>query len=121
VIVPAGVLVPAPVCERYGPLLDLLVRSRARLDGVPVAAELDGVLRELVTAGLAHRASVGGSVPDRPAETASESSVMTADEVAGRLGVTPHRVRQLARAGRLGRRDGGRWVIDADEVEEMCA
>jgi hypothetical protein len=119
-VIVRGVLVPAPLCARCGPLLDLLVRAHARQNGVPVDAELDGLLRELVTVGLAYGAgaSVPASVSGRAAETPSESPAMDTGAAAGLLSVTPHRVRQRARAGEFGRKAGGRWVFDRDEIKE---
>ena len=44
---------------------------------------------------------------------------MTVDEVAEKLGLTPQRVRQFCRDGRLGQRVGRQWVITEEEFERF--
>lgn len=57
-VIADGVLVPAEACRRWGPTIDLLVRSQARRDGIVVDADLDQLLRELVQVGLERRGDV---------------------------------------------------------------
>lgn len=42
---------------------------------------------------------------------------MSINEAAERLGLTPQRVRQFCREGRLGQRVGRQWVITEEELE----
>lgn len=44
---------------------------------------------------------------------------MTVKEAAEELGLTPQRVRQFCREGRLGQRLGREWVITREELEEF--
>lgn len=44
---------------------------------------------------------------------------MTVDEAAERLGLTPQRVRQFCRDGRLGQRVGRQWIITEEELEHF--
>ncbi|MBX3057459.1 MAG: helix-turn-helix domain-containing protein [Anaerolineae bacterium] len=45
--------------------------------------------------------------------------LMTVDEAAAELELTPQRVRQFCRDGRLGRRVGRQWVITREELESF--
>jgi excisionase family DNA binding protein len=50
------------------------------------------------------------------------SPTLTTAEAAQRLGVTPGRICQLARAGKLeGERRGRDWLVDEDSVVEYAA
>lgn len=46
-------------------------------------------------------------------------NVMTVREAALRLGISSVRVRQLCGEGRLGKRLGGRWIIQESELEQF--
>jgi excisionase family DNA binding protein len=50
---------------------------------------------------------------------ADSTLLLTSQEVAERIGVSPRKVARLARLGRLpGTKRGGRWVFDDDELYE---
>lgn len=44
---------------------------------------------------------------------------MTADDVAEELGITPQRVREFCRQGRLGRKIGRQWIISREDFERF--
>lgn len=44
---------------------------------------------------------------------------MTVDEVAEKLDITPQRVREYCRAGRLGEKVGRQWIITEEEFERF--
>lgn len=46
-------------------------------------------------------------------------ALLTTDDAARILGVTPRRVRALAGKRKIGRRLSGVWVFTADEVEQL--
>lgn len=108
-------------------LAELLATPAARryLRARPPA--LQGAIEEAVTAirqaartyeAMLAPASVSGSAETPLAEIVQpfEREIGTR-EAAALLGVTERRVRQLA-AGGMGRRVGGRWLLDRTEVEE---
>lgn len=45
--------------------------------------------------------------------------LMTVEEVAEKLGLTPQRVRIFCREGRLGQRVGKQWIITEEEFERF--
>jgi excisionase family DNA binding protein len=45
--------------------------------------------------------------------------MLTIEEAARELELSPRRVRQFCQEGRLGRRLGWQWVITRDELEEF--
>ncbi len=45
--------------------------------------------------------------------------LMTVEEVAEKLGITPQRVRIFCREGRLGQRVGRQWIITEEEFEHF--
>jgi len=49
----------------------------------------------------------------------STLSLVSVNEAAEALGVSPGRVRQFCREGRLGQQVGDRWVIPRDELEQF--
>ena len=48
------------------------------------------------------------------------STLVSVNEAAEALGVTPGRVRQFCRDGRLGQQVGDRWVIPRDELNQFA-
>ena len=44
---------------------------------------------------------------------------LTIDQAAKKLKVTPRRVRDFCREGRIGTRFGGCWMIDPDELKQF--
>jgi excisionase family DNA binding protein len=46
-------------------------------------------------------------------------NLMTIEEVANELGISRQRVYEYCRAGRLGSRWGGRWLITKEQFEEF--
>ena len=59
-----------------------------------------------------------GIAADPPAAMPEPSQEIDTDRAAGLLGVTPNRVRQLARSGDLpGRKAGGVWLVDRAAVD----
>ena len=64
-------------------------------------------------------AAVDGSAADPAAAMPEPSQEIDTDRAAGLLGVTPNRVRQLARSGDLpGRKAGGVWLVDRAAVDD---
>ncbi len=59
--------------------------------------------------------------PTVKATTSSKArrSHLTTDEAAHRLGLSPARVQELARAGEIGRKIDGRWVFTAHEIARV--
>lgn len=49
----------------------------------------------------------------------STLNLLTCEDAAVQLGISPDRVRQFCREGRLGQRLGDRWVIPVDEVKQF--
>ena len=47
------------------------------------------------------------------------AELMSTEEAARVLGVSVRRVRQLCRSYNLGTRIGGRWVLDAEEIDRF--
>lgn len=50
----------------------------------------------------------------------SSLPLVSVDEAAEFLKITPGRVRQFCREGRLGQRVGEKWVISRDELEQFA-
>ncbi len=50
----------------------------------------------------------------------STLSLLSCDQAAEVLDVTPIRVRQFCQEGRLGQKVGGQWVIPRDELEQFA-
>ena len=49
----------------------------------------------------------------------STLDLLSINDAAGELGVSPERVGQFCREGRLGQKVGERWVIPRDELEQF--
>jgi hypothetical protein len=51
--------------------------------------------------------------------SASTLLLLNCDEAAEEIGLSPERIRQFCRGGRLGQRVGGRWVILQEELNRF--
>lgn len=99
-----------------GELLALVlagIRETVRRNGGTVSADCRRLLADLHTAGMSgNRPASGSSGHSR------KTRAVTAEEAAGRRGVTADHVRRLCRTGRLpAHRSGGTWLIEV-EVDE---
>lgn len=119
------VLVSGRVAHRIAPLLARQVRAQADAGGTP-DADVTEVVRALRLAANAYAAvrvtAVCGSpgLPQAPVPRPSVHGLLTAGQVAARLGCKPRNVLDLRARGRLrGEKAAGRWWFDPVEVAEL--
>jgi hypothetical protein len=96
--------------------LELAVRT-ARRDGIGLSPEVAQLL-DAVQAEAAEVLSARGRADVRDEQLLPASAVGEIDttEAARMIGITPRGVRHAAGRGELGRKRGGRWVLDRAEV-----
>lgn len=112
VIASGGVFLPASVCHP----LWLAIRAqlaRHRANGGRIRPEVAAALDALRAASLAHL-SAPGPIPRTPAdiESGSTRELVTTDQLAGRLEVTPRHARRLAAAAGIKPAARGLWHRD---------
>jgi excisionase family DNA binding protein len=114
------VFVPLRIADLLARLTNL-DRVRKTLRGHD--PEFDVVALAIAQASSAYRVSVEGSVPAATRKAVQRSPQwLKPSDVADQLGVTPHRVRQEIRAGRLlAERDGRTWQISRIDFEQYRA
>ncbi len=96
--------------------LDALPPSEGRLATVlhSLAAQVRPTLPKVATA-AAPRAPIVTATPSPKARRGH----LTTDEAARRLGLSPARVQELARAGEIGRKIDGRWAFTEREIARI--
>lgn len=110
VLAAGGVYLPGEVCERLWRVLHAHLAERQRTGG-QVRPEIAAALDVLRAAALAH-VSANGHVPRTSADmgaSSSEPELVTTDQLADRLGVSPRHARRIASAEGIAAAGRGIW------------
>lgn len=95
------------------------------IDAILARAGLSAETDALAACRAAVREAVGretwdaGAASGRLLFDGDAEPLLTTDEVAGRLSVSPRRVRALAARREVGQRVGGAWLFSPDDVERL--
>ncbi|MGJ6961153.1 hypothetical protein ACSDR0_04525 [Streptosporangium sp. G11] len=122
-LIATGAYLPGSVCDPIWRVLRTYL-AKHRADGGHVLPEIAAAVEVLRAAGHLHTiTSANGSASRNPAEISAsspEQALITTDQLAARLGVTPRHARNIARDGHVRPVARGLWHADDATALEVA-